>query len=145
MSHHAPRRAILAAGALAAMLGAGHDAAAHAVVVASDPPTGAALDGLPSRVTVRFNSRIDHARSRLMLVGPQAEALVLDTDPGRDPVAIEATVGNPVANPVAAGGNPGVSPSAPGAWRLRWQVLAVDGHITRGDIPFTIRPATPLR
>ena len=27
---------------------------------------------------------------------------------------------------------------APGAYRLRWQVLAVDGHITRGDIPFQI-------
>ncbi|TAI60323.1 copper resistance protein CopC, partial [Bradyrhizobium sp. Leo170] len=28
---------------------------------------------------------------------------------------------------------------SPGAWRLRWQVLSVDGHITRGDIPFTVR------
>ena len=27
---------------------------------------------------------------------------------------------------------------APGPYRLRWQVLAVDGHITRGDIPFTV-------
>jgi len=30
-------------------------------------------------------------------------------------------------------------PWAPGAWRLRWQVLALDGHITRGDVPFAIR------
>jgi len=29
---------------------------------------------------------------------------------------------------------------APGAYRLRWQVLAIDGHITRGDIPFTVAP-----
>ena len=27
----------------------------------------------------------------------------------------------------------------PGEWRLRWQVLSIDGHITRGDIPFTAR------
>jgi methionine-rich copper-binding protein CopC len=26
----------------------------------------------------------------------------------------------------------------PGAYRLRWQVLAIDGHITRGDIPFRV-------
>jgi hypothetical protein len=26
----------------------------------------------------------------------------------------------------------------PGAYVLRWQVLAVDGHITRGDVPFTV-------
>ena len=25
-----------------------------------------------------------------------------------------------------------------GRWRLRWQVLALDGHITRGDIPFEV-------
>jgi len=29
---------------------------------------------------------------------------------------------------------------APRAYRLRWQVLAIDGHITRGDIPFTVAP-----
>jgi len=26
----------------------------------------------------------------------------------------------------------------PGLYSLRWQVLAVDGHITRGDVPFTV-------
>ena len=26
----------------------------------------------------------------------------------------------------------------PGAYVLRWQMLAIDGHITRGDIPFTV-------
>ena len=27
---------------------------------------------------------------------------------------------------------------APGSYVLRWQVLSVDGHITRGDIPFKV-------
>ena len=27
---------------------------------------------------------------------------------------------------------------APGAYVVRWQVLAIDGHITRGDVPFTV-------
>ncbi len=26
----------------------------------------------------------------------------------------------------------------PGAYVVRWQVLAIDGHITRGDVPFTV-------
>ena len=26
----------------------------------------------------------------------------------------------------------------PGAYTLRWQALALDGHITRGDVPFTV-------
>jgi methionine-rich copper-binding protein CopC len=27
---------------------------------------------------------------------------------------------------------------ASGIYVVRWQVLAVDGHITRGDVPFTV-------
>jgi copper resistance protein C len=26
----------------------------------------------------------------------------------------------------------------PGEYRLRWQVLASDGHLTRGEIPFSV-------
>ena len=26
----------------------------------------------------------------------------------------------------------------PGAYRIRWQVLAPDGHITRGEVPFSV-------
>ena len=29
----------------------------------------------------------------------------------------------------------------PGAYSIRWQVLAPDGHISRGEIPFTVKPA----
>lgn len=96
---------------------------AHAVVVSSDPAAGASLAAAPAKVTIRFNSRLDHGRSRLLLIGAAGEQQVLAIEPDSDPTVLEA--------PVAAAG--------PGAWRLRWQVLAVDGHITRGDIPFTIR------
>jgi len=27
----------------------------------------------------------------------------------------------------------------PGAYTIRWQVLAPDGHITRGEVHFTVR------
>lgn len=101
-------------------------AAAHAVVVASEPAAGAALATLPRRLVLRFNSRIDHARSRLLLVGPEGAQVPLDPVPEVEPTLLEAEL----------------SPEArltPGAWRLRWQVLAVDGHITRGDVPFTLQ------
>jgi copper resistance protein C len=128
---HPPRRSagLAAAIVLAGLLGSRGGAAAHAIVVASDPPAGAELAAPPTQVAVRFNSRIDHARSRLTLVGPltgqDGTALVLEAHPGTDPVALDAAVPRPLAA---------------GAWRLRWQVLALDGHITRGDIPFSIRP-----
>jgi methionine-rich copper-binding protein CopC len=98
-------------------------ATAHAVVVTSAPAAGAALAAPPPNVTIRFNSRLDHARSRLLLIGADGAQTVLQVAPDSDPTVLEA--------PVPAVG--------PGPWRLRWQVLAVDGHITRGDIPFTIQ------
>lgn len=97
---------------------------AHAVVVTSEPAAGASLAAAPRQVTIRFNSRIDQGRSLLVLVGPDAKQVSLDPAAGSEPTVLEA--------PVAAG------TIIPGAWRLRWQVLAVDGHITRGDIPFTL-------
>ena len=114
----------LLAGLLVAPLLWPGQAAAHAVVVASDPAAGASLAAAPQRVTVRFNSRIDHGRSRLVLVGPEAVQVPLDPAPEGEPTVLEAPIGTATL--------------APGAWRLRWQVLAVDGHITRGDIPFTL-------
>ncbi len=99
-------------------------AAAHAVVVSSEPVAGAALAAPPARVTIRFNSRLDHERSRLLLIGPDGAQTALAIAGDSDPVVLAA--------PLSA-------PPGPGAWRLRWQVLAVDGHITRGDIPFSIQ------
>lgn len=100
-------------------------ASAHAVVTASDPAAGATLAAAPRHLTIRFNSRIDHGRSRLVLVGPEGVQLPLELAPEGEPTVLEVAL-DPAAR------------LAPGAWRLRWQVLAVDGHITRGDIPFTL-------
>lgn len=102
-------------------------AQAHALVVSSDPAAGARLAAAPARVVVRFNSRIDATRSRLSLVpatrgAAAAQALPLEIAPASDPTLLEAPC----------------PPLEPGPWRLRWQVLAVDGHITRGDIAFEI-------
>jgi copper resistance protein C len=118
-------RRLLPASALLALLPR-RRASAHALVVGSEPAVGSALAAGPARVWVRFNSRIDHARSRLVLHGPEkAEAPLAPAPANDDPVLLTAPAD-------------GV-PWAPGAWRLRWQVLALDGHITRGDVPFAIR------
>lgn len=94
-------------------------------MLASTPTVGARLDAPPARLSLRFNSRIDHGRSRLTLFGPDGASQVLPLDPAAEPTLMSA------AAPAGL---------APGAWRLRWQVLAVDGHITRGDIPFIVTP-----
>ncbi|HYM02204.1 MAG TPA: copper resistance CopC family protein [Stellaceae bacterium] len=99
-------------------------AAAHAIVVASDPAVDAVLHGTKFPVMLRFNSRIDQERSRLTLLRADATSEPLPLAPSASPDTLSATLeGMP-----------------PGHYRLRWQVLAVDGHITRGDIPFTVAP-----
>ncbi|MBL6078044.1 copper resistance protein CopC [Belnapia sp. T18] len=105
------------------LLGAG-PAAAHAIVVTSEPAVGAALAAAPRQVTIRFNSRLDHARSRLLLIGADNAQIPLPIAEESDPVVLAASLPATIA---------------PGEWRLRWQVLAIDGHITRGDIPFTLK------
>ena len=98
-------------------------ASAHALVMSSTPAPGARLASAPAQVTLRFNSRIDHGRSRMTLFGPDNLPVPLTLAPETDPALVEAPL------PANLGA---------GSFRLRWQVLAVDGHITRGDIFFTV-------
>jgi copper resistance protein C len=99
-------------------------ALAHAVIIASDPATDAVLRGPDQPVLLRFNSRIDQERSRLTLLRPDAETAPVTLDASTGPDTLGATLHG----------------LAPGHYRLRWQVLAIDGHITRGDLPFEIAP-----
>jgi len=97
-------------------------ALAHAIIVEATPSPDAVIHGASVAIKLRYNSRIDHARSRLIL---------LDGVGNETPVPLAAD--NPTDQLAAE-----ITGIAPGQYRLRWQVLALDGHITRGDIPFTI-------
>jgi methionine-rich copper-binding protein CopC len=100
-------------------------AVAHAVLLQSNPVMNSAVSGPDVPVKLRFNVRIDALRSRLTLIRPDgsAQPLEISKQTPADTLSAEAT---------------GL---AAGAYRLRWQVLASDGHITRGEIPFTVTPA----
>lgn len=97
-------------------------AVAHAILLESSPAINSSVAGPVIPVKLRFNVRIDAGRSRLTLVRPDAstQSLVLNKDPTPDTLTSQAQ---------------GLSP---GEYRLRWQVLASDGHITRGEIPFQV-------
>ncbi len=96
---------------------------AHAVIIRSVPAVDAALTSGDSIVELQYNSRIDHQRSRLTLIDAAGKTQVLPIQPDSAADVIVAKL-------------TGV---APGQYRLRWQVLAVDGHLTRGDIPFSVK------
>ena len=96
-------------------------AAAHAILMDSVPAVNATAKGPDIAIDLRFNSRIDHKRSRLTLTLPDQsqQVLPIDIDGPDDRLDTKASL-------------------SPGVYTLRWQVLAIDGHITRGDVPFTV-------
>ena len=94
---------------------------AHAILLAATPSANQVVAGGNVDVRLRFNSRIDAKRSRLVILGPDGRErpLAIDEQPSPDVLT---------AKP---------EPLIPGSYVLRWQVLAEDGHITRGEVPFT--------
>lgn len=95
---------------------------AHAVIVSASPTAGQQVAVGKLAVRLEFNSRIDKERSRLQMTAPTGDKTDLPIDQAGEPNILTATTGDLI----------------PGAYVLRWQVLAIDGHITRGDIPFTV-------
>jgi copper resistance protein C len=94
---------------------------AHAVLIDSTPAPNAHAPAGALAIKFRYNSRIDTARSKLTLTGPDGVTTRLAARPGETPDLLRATA-------TLAAGN----------YALRWQVLAKDGHITRGIVPFTV-------
>jgi hypothetical protein len=96
-------------------------AAAHAILEASEPADGARVPAGPITIKLRYNSRIDRARSGLTLTRPDHSKISLPISPDGPPDLATSTV-----------------TLTPGDYVVRWQVLAIDGHITRGDVAFTV-------
>src|SRR5258708_40070356 len=96
---------------------------AHAIVLKSTPAVDAVLSGNDVPIRLRFNSRIDRARSKMTLFAPDGTQQSL----------------TPAAEPPADGLNAKAKAVAAVASHLPWQVSSVDGHIAGVDIPFAAR------
>jgi methionine-rich copper-binding protein CopC len=95
---------------------------AHAILKESVPAVRAIVQGPDVAIRLKFNSRIDAIHSRLYLNGSGG--------------ARQVDIAKQTSPDTLAGE---VKQVAPGEYRIEWQVLAVDGHITRGELPFTVR------
>jgi methionine-rich copper-binding protein CopC len=98
-------------------------ALAHAMLVSSTPQKNAAVSGPDITISLKYNSRVDGARSTLSLLKPDGTVEKIGTLAQPAPDVLSAT-GHGLAK---------------GTYVLRWQVLAGDGHITRGEVPFQVR------
>lgn len=94
----------------------------HAILLSVVPGVNAVVRGPDVPVRLRFNSRIDLKRSRLTLIRPDGtqHALVLAGQTSPDMLISD------------------VKGLSRGSYALQWQVLASDGHITRGEERFRV-------
>jgi methionine-rich copper-binding protein CopC len=95
---------------------------AHAILKSATPSAQQVVAGPELPIELHFNSRIDGKRSRILLVAP---------DGASNPLPIGEQSAPETLNSKAVG-------LKHGSYTLRWQVLANDGHITRGEIPFKV-------
>ena len=106
-----------------ALLLVAREAMAHAIVVEESPASNSIVKGPDVPMKLRFNVRIDVARSKLMLYMPDGSMRELKVKQQTAPDVLAAD----------AEGLPR------GIYRLHWLVLASDGHITQGDVLFTVQ------
>lgn len=95
---------------------------AHAVLKESIPAANSKVKGPDVPIMLKYNVRIDAKLSKIQLLNPDNSTTDLKLEDQRSPDTLNAK---------ATG-------LKPGDYRIRWQVLAPDGHITRGLVPFTV-------
>jgi copper resistance protein C len=116
-------RIFVGAGAAAVLLAGGRFIEGHAILKESSPAANATVVGPDVPITLKYNVRVDSARSKIQLARPDESVTELPLLKQVSPDTLSAK---------ATG-------LAPGAYKLQWQVLAPDGHITRGVVPFTVK------
>jgi copper resistance protein C len=95
---------------------------AHAILMQSTPKMNATVKGPDFPIHLRYNVRVDGKRSKLQLVTEDGAAIAVPAPKQTAPDTIESQV-------------TGVKP---GEYKLLWKVLASDGHMSSGEIDFTV-------
>lgn len=106
-------------------------AGAHAVLASSSPKDKAVLSAAPKQVVLRFKSRIEKSVTQVTLLNGKGKKVAL-------PVPKNGYAAGPpeqVTIPMPA--------LKPDSYRLEYQVLATDGHLTPGLVRFTIKGKSP--
>ena len=96
---------------------------AHAVLLQSTPSVNSIVQGPAVSMVFKFNSRVDGSKSQISVVDQSggSKTLGLDKQEALDILTTHAYK------------------LSPGKYAIHWQVLSVDGHITRGEVPFQVK------
>jgi copper resistance protein C len=96
---------------------------AHAILLEASPAKNGSVTGPDFKIHLKYNSRIDASRSQISLLLPDKTVRTLTIEKQASPEMLTAQAAGMKA----------------GTYHLRWQVLASDGHITRGEYPFEVK------
>lgn len=104
-------------------------AQAHAIILESAPQHEESV-AAPRKLVLRFNSRLEKPLCSVQLVGPRQRTIaLLRPEPDTPPDTLAYSL--PTLEP--------------GAYQARWKVMAADGHVTEGTVPFTVVASQPGR
>lgn len=99
-------------------------AQAHAVVVKAIPADRSTLATVPPEIVLQFNATLEKKLVHLKLERADGSSQTLG-DRAPEPAVVRATLAQDLI---------------PGAYTLKYKVLATDGHATQGVLRFTINP-----
>lgn len=102
----------------------------HAIILESEPRQDATVPA-PKRLVLRFNSRLEKSLCSVQLVG----------GPGQRSVALMRPEAGAAPDTLAYP----LPPLPPGSYQARWKVMAADGHVTEGGVPFTVTAPAPAQ
>lgn len=111
---------------LSALIGLTAGLQAHMKLEKSDPASGATLTAAPKSLNLHFSEKIDAAVSKLALKGPAGE-VKLGPAHAMGEKHLMADVQGSMAD---------------GAYTISWQSAGGDGHVQKGEIPFTVKLKT---
>jgi methionine-rich copper-binding protein CopC len=114
------RLVLVGVGALLGMVCAAAPAAAHDVLISSDPADGARLSRTPAAVVLTFDEPALAMGSGLVVTGPSGEVQV----------GSPQLVDNRVTQPLQGG-------APAGSYVVDWRVTSADGHPVSGRLTFT--------
>lgn len=110
--------------ALVALVVTAPAAAAHNVLIDSDPPAGAVLDTQPAAVTLTFDQAIKNLGQALEVIGPNGNSFVAG------PPEI---IGAVISAPIEAG--------PAGEYRVSYRIVSADGHPVQDQYTYTLTEA----
>lgn len=99
---------------------------AHAVLVGSTPKDGATVAASPKTIVLRFDAKIEKKVTQVTLLDAKGKQVALPKPP-------HGYTGGPANQLVIP-----IPKLRSGAYRLEYQVMATDGHISPGMITFRV-------